>query len=448
MGRKRPISLSERTLTDHCNPRRPRASSTQVRCSFAWWLVVAAMLLSAALLSSCSRGRSNELPVLSPAEQNARIVSIADQFAASGDLAAATAQLQALGLADPAQAVLSLAEAYIVQNADPEKTRNLVLLAQALGPLSRLAGEYLARTSEGGQAVAAAQPLPPTPTPIPTSTPTPLPPTDTPTATPTAEPTATPTATPLPKPQAIVSAQEANVRRGPGTGHPVVARLRQGEMVDLIGRNVDGTWWQVALATGEQGWINASLVSTIGPADAVEVAAVIPTPPPAAAPRPTSPPAARPTQPPPQPAGPPYAFVSYRLRSVGEHSQRCNAGDHAIWVKVVDAAGNPLDGVRVREIYTGQVYVTGQSGPGLVHFDIYRGGGGVVEIVDDANNPVSPQSPGMSADWPPFDLMLAAGYCNCKPHPDPESCRAELENKTYFFAVGHYVYEVVFRRNF
>lgn len=445
MGRFRPISLSERTLTDHCDPRRPRASSTQVCCSFVWWLVVAAMLWSVVLLSGCSRGRSNELPVLSPAEQNARIVSIADQFAASGDLAAATAQLQALGLADPAQAVLSLAEAYIVQNADPQQTRNLVLLAQALGPLSRLAGEYLARTGEGGQAVAAAQLPPPTPTPVPpTATPTSVPPT----ATPTAEPTPTPTFTPLPKPQAIVSTQEANVRRGPGTGHPVVARLRQGETVDLIGRNVDGTWWQVALATGEQGWVNASLVSTVGPADAVEVAAVIPTPPPAAAPRPTSPPAARPTQPPPQPAGPPYAFVSYRLRSVGEHSQRCNAGDHAIWVKVVDAAGNPLDGVRVREIYTGQVYVTGQSGPGLVHFDIYRGGGGVVEIVDDANNPVSPQSPGMSADWPPFDLMLAAGYCNCKPHPDPESCRAELENKTYFFAVGHYVYEVVFRRNF
>ncbi|MCS6844404.1 MAG: SH3 domain-containing protein [Caldilineales bacterium] len=410
---------------------------------------MAATLVSATVLTGCGRGRSNETPLLSPAEQNARIVSIADQYAASGDLAAATARLQELGLADPAQAVLALAEAYIVQNADPQQTRNLVRLAEALGPLSRLAGEYLARTGESGQAVAAAQLPPPTPTPVPpTETPTPVPPTETPTATPTSEPTPTPTFTPLPKPQAIVTAQEANVRRGPGTGHPVVARLRQGETMDLVGRDPSGAWWQVALASGEEGWISASLVSTIGPVDAVEVAAVIPTPPPAPAPRPTQPPAARPTQPAPQPAGPPYAFVSYRLRSVGEHSQRCNAGEHAIWVKVVDAAGNPLDGVRVREIYTGQVYVTGQSGPGLVHFDIYRGGGGVVQVVDDANNPLSPQSPGMSADWPPFDLMLAAGYCNCKPHPDPESCRAELENKTYFFAVGHYVYEVVFRRSF
>ena len=42
--------------------------------------------------------------------------------------------------------------------------------------------------------------------------------------------------------------------------------------------------------------------------------------------------------------------------------------------------------------------------------------------------------------------MYAAGYCNCKPHPDMESCRADLESKNYFFAVGHYVYEVTFQR--
>jgi hypothetical protein len=104
----------------------------------------------------------------------------------------------------------------------------------------------------------------------------------------------------------------------------------------------------------------------------------------------------------------------------------------------------------VREVYTGIVAVTGTdgSGPGQIHYDIYRGGGGVVEIVDDGNNPISPQSPGMSADWPPFQLMWDAGYCTCKPHPDPESCRADLQNKTYLFAVGHYVYEVVFQRQY
>ena len=32
----------------------------------------------------------------------------------------------------------------------------------------------------------------------------------------------------------------------------------------------------------------------------------------------------------------------------------------------------------------------------------------------------------MSADWPAFDMLTAAGYCKCKPHPDDASCRADL----------------------
>jgi len=134
---------------------------------------------------------------------------------------------------------------------------------------------------------------------------------------------------------------------------------------------------------------------------------------------------------------------------VGQDSQRCDAGDHNIFVTVVDAAGNALNGVRVREIFTGQIHVTGDQGKGdgRVEFDIYRGGGGQVEIVDEAGNRIGEASRGMSADWPDFDLMLAAGYCNCKPHADPQSCQQDLQNKTYWFAVGHYAFEVLFRRN-
>jgi hypothetical protein len=104
--------------------------------------------------------------------------------------------------------------------------------------------------------------------------------------------------------------------------------------------------------------------------------------------------------------------------------------------------------VRVQEVFTGDVKVTGAQGkgPGRAEWDIYRGGGGVIQIVDENNNPISAQTPGMSADWPSIDLMYDAGYCNCKPHPDKESCRADLESKNYFFAVGHYVYEVTFQR--
>jgi len=142
-----------------------------------------------------------------------------------------------------------------------------------------------------------------------------------------------------------------------------------------------------------------------------------------------------------------YVVKSLRLRPIGQDAQNCNGGDHGIWVYVIDAAGNQLNGVRVREIFLNKIQLTGdQNRPGAVQYDIYAGGGGQVEIVDETGNRISEVSRGMSADWPDFDLMKAAGYCNCKPHPDDASCEADILNRNYLFAKGHYVYEVVFQR--
>lgn len=417
-------------------------------------IVLVATALLAAALGGC--GSAKKSPALTPAERDAQILAIADRFGASGDVAAAQRELAQLDLADPAQAVLALAESYIVQNGEPQMTQRLVLLAQALGPLSRMAGDYLAATAGqpgGAQAVAAAnQPEPPTPTatPVPpTDTPVPTP-TDTPEPTPTPEPTATPTATPVPQPQAVASAQGLNVRGGPGTVYPVIGELGQGETATIIGRNPEGSWWQIALANGKEGWVAASLVTTTGPVDAVELAANIPAAPPTATPRPAaSAPPAAPTPRPAAPSGPPFVVSSLRVRPLGQDAQQCGGGDHSIFVWVVDAAGNPLNGVRVREVFTNMVLVTGEKGPGVVWFDIYKDGGGQVEIVDDNNSPLSPQSRGMSSNLPDWDLFEAAGYCNCKPYPDSESCRAGWEARDFrYMPMSHYVYEVVFRRQY
>jgi hypothetical protein len=231
----------------------------------------------------------------------------------------------------------------------------------------------------------------------------------------------------------------------------------------VIGRNANGDWWRLAWPGNGQAWVSGTTVRLQGPIDTVAVAKDIPTPPPVPtrAPQPTAPPAApeepAPEAPPPTPqpaAQPPpgmqYVVQSVRLRSVNEGSQRCDGGDHNIFVNVIDAGGNPVDGVRVREVFSGQINVTGAQGkgPGRVEYDIYRGGGGQLEIVDEGNNRIGEATRGMSADWPDFDLMKAAGYCNCKPHPDDASCEADLRNKQYLFAVGHYAYEVVYRRTY
>lgn len=416
---------------------------------------MAALLLAAVVLSGCPSREDRAARPATAEERNAAIVAIADQFAATQDLEAAQVALEALNLPNAAQAVLALAESYVAQGSDTATTLELVNLAKGLGLSSRMTGDFVAAAVASGADVPVALAPPATNTPIPTDTPeatatptdTPAP-TDTPTDTP--EPTDTPTETPAPRP-VVVADSVANVRSGPGTGYAVLEQVQAGDELDVLARSQDGQWWQVALANGGEGWLAASLVTASGPTGGVQIAQNV-APPPTA--RPTNTPAApaatvAPTAAPPPPqSSSPYVMTGFRLRSVGEDAQRCNGGDHNIFVTVVDGGGNPIDGVRVRETYTGQVFVTGDQGkgPGRVQYDIYRGGGGVVEIVDENNNPISAQSPGMSDDWPPFDLMLAAGYCNCKPHPDADSCRAELESKQYLFAVGHYVYEVTFQR--
>ncbi len=242
----------------------------------------------------------------------------------------------------------------------------------------------------------------------------------------------------------VVASSAINVRGGPGVAYPVVGALNAGGSATIVGRIENSVWWQIDQGNSDLGWVASQVVDVQGNTDTVPVITDI-TPPPAT-PTPASPPTPT-SQPKP---GVDYVIKSVRLRAIGEHSQRCDSGDHNIYVTVVDPAGNRLDGVRVRGIYTGNIHVTGSQGkgPGVAEWDIYRGGGGAMEIVDDNGNRISERTREMSADWPAFDMLDAAGYCNCKPHPDAASCQSDLNSKRFFFAVGHYVYEVIFQRTF
>ncbi|MCB0198444.1 MAG: SH3 domain-containing protein [Anaerolineae bacterium] len=416
---------------------------------------LAALLLAAVVLSGCPAGDNGAGSPATAEERNASIIAIADQFSATQDLEAAQVALNALDLSAAPQAVLALAESYIALGQDSGTTLKLVNLAEGLGMSSRMTNDFVAAAAASGADVPVALEPPATDTPVPTDTPEPTAtstdtpaPTDTPTEVP--EPSDTPTETPVPQPVVVVDSQ-MNVRGGPGTSYPILDQVQAGDELVVSARSQDGEWWQVILTNGSEGWLAASLVTPSGPTGDVQVAQNV-APPPTARPTNTAaapPPAAAPTDTPRPQSSTPYVLTEFRLRPVGQDAQRCTGGDHNIFVKVVDAGGNPIDGVRVREIYTGQIHVTGDQGkgPGRVEYDIYRGGGGVVEIIDEAGNPLSPQTPGMSADWPAFDLILGGGYCNCKPHPDADSCRADLESKQYLFAVGHYVYEVTFQRS-
>lgn len=113
---------------------------------------------------------------------------------------------------------------------------------------------------------------PPTSTPQPSDTPAPTAtPTDTPTATFT--PSITPTFEPAVNVRGVIdSDQSVNVREGPGRTFAPVASLAPGSIVQITGRNGDGTWLKIQMDDGTEGWVSASLVGVEGPPQATEEA--------------------------------------------------------------------------------------------------------------------------------------------------------------------------------
>jgi len=137
----------------------------------------------------------------------------------------------------------------------------------------------------------------PTPTPtqvLPTDTPTqalptntstiPAPPADTPTMKP---PTPTPTATPTPKPDAVVNTVALNLRSGPGTDYEILGVLKQGDFLQVAGRNLEGDWLKVIAPGGKEGWAARSLLQVNVDMTGVAIAQAPPTPTPMYTPTPT-----------------------------------------------------------------------------------------------------------------------------------------------------------------
>ena len=103
------------------------------------------------------------------------------------------------------------------------------------------------------------------------------------TPTPTPTPVATPTPVPTPTPEApayavAIATGDTNLRQGPGTNYARVGLLKKGEQLKIIGKNKDGSWWQLEGKDGKPVWIIASRVTTQGPTKQVAVAKNIPKP--------------------------------------------------------------------------------------------------------------------------------------------------------------------------
>jgi hypothetical protein len=115
-------------------------------------------------------------------------------------------------------------------------------------------------------------------------------------------------------------------------------------------------------------------------------------------------------------------------------------GRRQLRVFVLDAAGNPLNGVTVKAVYGNQEEeVTGGKGTGMAEFIL--GGGQDVFIVRDVDGRqvTSDYARGMSTQPEGIaqDQLIAAGYCT-----DAASCAYHVTQSCR----GHYSWDVTYRR--
>ena len=105
-----------------------------------------------------------------------------------------------------------------------------------------------------------------------------IPPLDT--ATPTALPTATltatqiPTATPLVPVRGVVNVASMNLRSGPSTLHHIVAKYTEGSPVAVVGQAPGGEWLKVEMADNRFGWMAGVFLDLDGDVLGLPVTAV------------------------------------------------------------------------------------------------------------------------------------------------------------------------------
>jgi hypothetical protein len=154
------------------------------------------------MLSSCLSPVEEATPnnaVLMEYLREQYVAGVSDSYAAHGDLEQARERLALLGDEDPEEVVVEVAQSYVQRAEDPERTRRLIELAQALGADDPTLREYMVATAPSPTPTRTA-----VPTPTPTETPTRLPTeTPVPTATLTRVPAPPPTATPTAPPPAV-----------------------------------------------------------------------------------------------------------------------------------------------------------------------------------------------------------------------------------------------------
>lgn len=158
--------------------------------------------------------------------------------------------------------------------------------------------------------------------------------------------------------------------------------------------------------------------------------------PPTNTPQPTAPPA---------PTKPPVDYVVAQASMIPNPSYGGCPGAHSIFVTVVDAAGNPVDGAIVED--TGHAVppkTSGEKGPGKLEYDLWKNGFSLLVTKNADGSPatsdVTPKMSSLDEDIP-NEWLVQANYCK-----DLNDC---VDRKSHNqLCRGHYAYNVTFKKTY
>ena len=167
-----------------------------------------------------------------------------------------------------------------------------------------------------------------------------------------------------------------------------------------------------------------------------------PVPPTATPAPPTNTPEPTPT---PEPTQPAVDFVVAEAYLIRNPSYNSCPGSHQIFVSVVDAAGNPIDGVSVEDTFRAvPPHVSGEKGSGKLEYDLWNNGFSLHVIQKADGSPATSEVTPKLSSWDediPNAWLVEANYCL-----DEADCVARKSNNQ--LCRGHYSYNVTFRRTY
>ena len=280
------------------------------------------------------------------------------------------------------------------------------------------------------------------------------------TATPVPTPTDIPSPTPEPEPMITIDntlTTQVNIRSGPGTDYPVIAKFNPGQQALVLGRIEDFSWWRIDLPTTENpddsGWVFAELAVLAGKKEVIALAEIPPLPP-TPTPNADAPPETEvvDAEAPPQTAeeladqlrcGKDFCVTYQAMVPIWENGG-C-VGNHSIYITVLQGPppGKPMDGVVIGDTYNNVEVGSGSHGPGRTEITLWSNS---MILVAKRNMDGTPYTSEESFNFTakdeliPAEVLAASGYCEGR----VDVCEYARNHNSV--CRGHYSWRVTFHK--